>query len=240
MSPTGPSYGTAFTANPALKTTLVKAVFDGTRFITPDGQALPQIKAGAPVTLRINLSDFVDTEQAGHYASGYQVELLPFNTRLMAIVKDNPDRPSDFASFIADKPRPPEHFDDQRRADIDYARWCMREMEKRGHWGEAPNNPLGAVEVFLLEPLKLTIRSDKTPRLGMCLCETPYLSRNLDEAPEPATSLNHAFTRISERFEPHRISHTGNAFLCYYYQDRGKFRRLDSLVDEVQKKQTKM
>ena len=25
MSPTGPSYGTAFTANPALKTTLVKA-----------------------------------------------------------------------------------------------------------------------------------------------------------------------------------------------------------------------
>jgi len=66
MSPTCPTYGTAFTANPAQKTTLVKAVFDGAHFTIPDGQALPKTRAGAPVTLRVKLNDLLDKDQARH------------------------------------------------------------------------------------------------------------------------------------------------------------------------------
>ena len=33
-------------------------------------------------------------------------------------------------------------------------------------------------------------------------------------------SLNHAFTRLSEKFEPWRISHTGNIYDCFLYKER--------------------
>lgn len=35
----------------------------------------------------------------------------------------------------------------------------------------------------------------------------------------PAVSLNHAFTLLSERYETHRISHTGNVYERFFYQE---------------------
>jgi hypothetical protein len=39
---------------------------------------------------------------------------------------------------------------------------------------------------------------------------------------EPATSLNHAYTLLSEAFEPWRISHTGNVYEQVLYQETNR------------------
>lgn len=39
---------------------------------------------------------------------------------------------------------------------------------------------------------------------------------------EPATSLNHAFTLLSEVYEPWRISHTGNVYDRFLYQEENE------------------
>ncbi len=36
---------------------------------------------------------------------------------------------------------------------------------------------------------------------------------------EPAQSLNHAFTKLSERFETHRLSHTGSVYSRVFYKE---------------------
>ncbi len=50
---------------------------------------------------------------------------------------------------------------------------------------------------------------------------------------KPATSLNHALTILSERFEPWRISHTGNIYEQVFYQEKnGRWYALDYLRNE--------
>src|SRR5271165_7077951 len=61
------------------------------------------------------------------------------------------------------------------------------------------------VEVRLKEDLKIRIRGDQEARLEPCSCLIPSLERE-------ATSVNHAFTLISETYETERLSHTGNVF----------------------------
>jgi hypothetical protein len=61
------------------------------------------------------------------------------------------------------------------------------------------------VEVRLKQELKIRIRGDQEARLEPCSCLIPSLERE-------ATSVNHAFTLISERYETGRLSHTGNVF----------------------------
>jgi hypothetical protein len=77
-----------------------------------------------------------------------------------------------------------------------------------------PPNFARYVPVQLLQPLKLRKQGTKPGKLARCRCNLPTLS-------EKATSLNHAFTRISEVYEADRISHTGNVFERAYYQ-KGK------------------
>jgi len=36
---------------------------------------------------------------------------------------------------------------------------------------------------------------------------------------ESAQSLNHAFTKLSERFETHRLSHTGSVYSRVFYKE---------------------
>lgn len=61
------------------------------------------------------------------------------------------------------------------------------------------------VEVRLLGDLLLRIRGDQEAKLEPCTCLISALERE-------ATSLNHAFTLISEAYETERLSHTGNVF----------------------------
>lgn len=47
---------------------------------------------------------------------------------------------------------------------------------------------------------------------------------------EPAVSLNHAFTLLSERYEKHRLSHTGNVYSrVFYCEGNGHWFPLDDL-----------
>lgn len=61
------------------------------------------------------------------------------------------------------------------------------------------------VEVRLKQDLKIRIRGDQEAKLEPCSCLIPSLERE-------ATSVNHAFTLISETYETERLSHTGNVF----------------------------
>ena len=78
------------------------------------------------------------------------------------------------------------------------------------------------VEVKLVEPLSLVLRGTKSAILRGGECRIPVLDRQ-------ATSLNHAYTVISEVFEPERRSHTGNVFDRVRYFEGTYWRRLDDL-----------
>lgn len=73
----------------------------------------------------------------------------------------------------------------------------------------------GNVEVQLLEPLYLWHRGMKSSVLSSCRCFIPALK-------EEASSLNHAYTMISKKFETKRQTNTGNVFKKVYYQAQGK------------------
>jgi hypothetical protein len=50
---------------------------------------------------------------------------------------------------------------------------------------------------------------------------------------DPVTSLNHAYTKLSEAFEPWRISHTGNVYTRVFYEERNeKWYPLNSLRNQ--------
>ena len=61
------------------------------------------------------------------------------------------------------------------------------------------------VEVRLDQGLCIRIRGDQEARLEKCRCFIPALN-------EKASSVNHAFTIVSEAYERKRLSHTGNVF----------------------------
>ena len=91
----------------------------------------------------------------------------------------------------------------------------------------SPSFPLGfssgkLAEVTLLEDLLLLMRGTKPPCLGACRCRIPYLDTEVE-------SLNQAYSRLSEVFEPHRRSHTGSVFtLCYYHDGDLYWQAFDS------------
>lgn len=70
-------------------------------------------------------------------------------------------------------------------------------------------------EALLQEPLEMRFRGTKRAVLAPCSCAVPALDGV--DAPLMAESLNHAYTKLSERFEPYRRSHTGNAFQLVFY-----------------------
>lgn len=81
-----------------------------------------------------------------------------------------------------------------------------------GNVAAFPPYPGRYVPVRLVEPLKLKKQGTKPGKLLPCRCGLPTLN-------EETMSLNHAFTRISEVYEPDRISHTGNVFERAYYKN---------------------
>ncbi len=62
-----------------------------------------------------------------------------------------------------------------------------------------------AVFIILEEDLRFDLSLGKPAGLTDCRCRIPAL-------PAAARSVNHAYTLISQHFEPHRRSHTGNVF----------------------------
>jgi hypothetical protein len=70
-------------------------------------------------------------------------------------------------------------------------------------------------EIILEEPLELTFRGTKKPVLKDCRCTLPSLKTK-------ARSLNEAYTKLSEKYEPHRRGHGGNVFQKVFYLPKGQ------------------
>lgn len=85
--------------------------------------------------------------------------------------------------------------------------------------------------IILEEPLRISFQRKKEGQLLPCKCTVP----SLPNARKPS-SVNEAYTVISEKFEPHRRSHTGNVFNCVYYQPSpGRWQPLGELRDAIKK-----
>jgi hypothetical protein len=66
--------------------------------------------------------------------------------------------------------------------------------------------------------------------LGDCELSSSTVLFPEELAIEPAQSLNHAFTKLSERFETHRLSHTGSVYSrVFYLESNGYWYPLESL-----------
>ena len=78
------------------------------------------------------------------------------------------------------------------------------------------------VEVILIKPLRLVLRGTKRAMLSEGDCHVVRLE--LD-----AKSLNHAYTIASMRYEPDRISHTGNMFTRCFFMESEQFLPLNVL-----------
>lgn len=79
----------------------------------------------------------------------------------------------------------------------------------------APMKDIGDKEIILEEPLELTFHGTKKPVLKDCRCSLPSLKTK-------ARSLNEAYTKLSEKFEPHRRGHGGNVFQKVFYLPPGQ------------------
>jgi len=89
------------------------------------------------------------------------------------------------------------------------------------------------VEIELIDDLLIILRGTKKSTLSRCKCIIPVLNN------QKANSLNHAYTLISQEFEKHRISHSGNVFKDIYYKkdekDKDdKWLPIDSFRDEFE------
>lgn len=78
----------------------------------------------------------------------------------------------------------------------------------------------------LKEELRLRLRGTKSANLETCGCELPGFSPDVE-----AESINQAYTRLSEKYEPLRKSHSGNVFQKVWYESKanGKLLPLDVL-----------
>lgn len=71
------------------------------------------------------------------------------------------------------------------------------------------------VEFVLCEEQEIRTRGTKNAALKKCECRIPALEKT-------ALSINHAYSLISQAYEAHRISHTGNVFAKVFFK-KGEF-----------------
>ena len=83
------------------------------------------------------------------------------------------------------------------------------------------------VEFRLDADLSLIVSEGASSELQDCQCSVPAL-------PDvTCKSVNHAYTKISEAFEPSRRSHTGNVFSCVFFMKEGRLHPLRKLEASV-------
>lgn len=90
----------------------------------------------------------------------------------------------------------------------------------------AAENSSFLVRFSIKEPLNLRLRGTKPAQLEPCPCQLPGFPEDLDVG-----SINQAYTRLSERYEPRRKSHAGNVFQQVLFETTpgGPVRPLDDL-----------
>jgi hypothetical protein len=102
--------------------------------------------------------------------------------------------------------------------------------EKLESFEHEPLHPEMVGHVFapitLDEALNLVTRGTKRGQLERATCSVPT---GAGGKPTPATSLNHAYRLLSERFESHRVSFGGNVFESAFVKRAGTWHRLETL-----------
>lgn len=108
----------------------------------------------------------------------------------------------------------------------DYTPEGLRDHIKRP--SKTPHKYGAYVMATLKTELCLRRRGTKSATLEGCACFIPALN-------ETAASVNHAYTLISQAFEPKRRSHTANAFDKVIYQDEKSnyWHKLENLRENV-------
>lgn len=200
------------------------------RFTRDDGSPLPTIKPGAAVQLRLAATSLRDRDERRSLSTWEAHELLPERQVLFAIVD----------ARALHEPEHARRLHDRGLLDVlGHAKQAAEHFRQRegGMSDLALNAGLasheGLLELRLDEPLWVERKGLKTYRLRPCSCFVPALP-NPDNNSGRDSSLNHALTRLSEAFELHRISHTGNAFTRFMVLDTsGLLRRLASCRDRV-------
>lgn len=76
------------------------------------------------------------------------------------------------------------------------------------------------VEIELINDLNIKDRGTKYPRLEICS------NQALKIKDLTAKSLNEMYSKLSQKYEKHRMSHTGNVFDKVYYLENKKYRKL--------------
>ncbi len=85
------------------------------------------------------------------------------------------------------------------------------------------------VPFVIQEDLQLKLRGTRKAELQSCECELG------DGALQPPASINQAYTRLSEKYEPSRRSHTGNVFDKVLYMGKdGKAKPLSHLRQKAE------
>ena len=93
------------------------------------------------------------------------------------------------------------------------------------------SKPVWFVPFLAKEEVQLRLRGTRHAELEPCQCQLT----SLGAASDMVSSINEAYTRLSERYEPKRHSHTANVFTKVYYLDpTGKARPLNTLRQEAE------
>jgi hypothetical protein len=120
-------------------------------------------------------------------------------------------------------PKDVERFSQTETVEILPAKTTLRAPMKL-RLGSAALGDARDEEIILEEPLRLKFRGTKKPVLKDCRCKLPSLKTTVK-------SVNEAYTRLSEKYEPHRRSHGGNVFqkVLFLPQDQHLWQPLDEL-----------
>ena len=182
------------------------------------GGSVP-VKDGTLAELTVPLDRITDAEFAKRVTAESTVKVLPAGSTLYVALSDR-------ASAMQSAKRFKDLAIDYEYFPGDYARFVAisigppteQQTKQRGLFEEEKEGGLFLRQVGL----------DRTELLSSSI----KLPDGFD--PPVAQSLNHAFTLLSERYETHRLSHTGNVYTSMFYlESNGRWYPLDLLREGV-------
>ncbi|HLJ55176.1 MAG TPA: hypothetical protein VKT77_09050 [Chthonomonadaceae bacterium] len=181
------------------------------------GGPMPRLTEGAVGDLVLSAHAIEDDEWSHTLRQQIEVEILPADAPLLLAMRFD-KIPRDLYKHLYEydsatlRHRFP--FDWQGENEGGLRREYMADAK---HWIN-----FGFVPILLEGPLSLLLRGAKPAELRPARCRIPALD-------DSAISVNHAYTLVSQQFEPDRASHTGNVFDRARFEMDGRWRRLAEL-----------
>jgi hypothetical protein len=203
-----------FEAIPNAGHIVIHAVVDARgRLALPDGKPLPRLQPGSAVRIRALARNLVERPDRALLTRPESLTIAPPGTVLFAIIDLRSTVNPSLGRRLEVAGRLPTAIDAR-----EFARTVRKQKHPELRLLEddlSPSDGLFAVEME--EELTLERRGVKPFRLRNSRCKVPALFGSGSGEPgdplERCSSINQALTRLSERFELHRSTHTHNAFM---------------------------